>query len=204
VTDTEIDELLKGSKGTVYYVAGWLLYTCLQLLKRKQRNQQENCHHVVLQFIESNTVAADVAVHDELLPSKEMEHREVHYGAMQRVSHRFFRFVLYMEALYVANLTVANGIRYRGMLLYRIDEVIENNLDLRSLFSQCVPEKAVNGMSPVVLAAVYRTLLKKYSKMRARDVLRRVKNSTRHCASESLTTHDRMLAFSIPQQHKDE
>lgn len=167
LTDTQIDELLKDSKGTVYYVAGWLLYTCIQLLKRKQRDQQGNCHHVVWQFIETNTVAADVAGNDELLPSREVEHRETHYGAMQRVSHCFFHFVLYMEALYVANLTVANGIRYRGMLLQRIDDVIEKSEELRSLFSECVPEKDVNGKSPV-LAAVHRTFLKKYSKMRAR------------------------------------
>jgi hypothetical protein len=110
VTDAQVDELLKGSKGTVYYVAGWLIYTCMQLWKQKPNNQA-NCQ-VVCQFLETNTIAADVAKNDELLPSTELEHREIHYGAVQRVSSQFFHFVLYMEALYVANLTVANGIRY--------------------------------------------------------------------------------------------
>jgi hypothetical protein len=89
------------------------------------------------------------------------------------------------------------------VLLEKIDEVIETSEHLRDLFSKRVPDEPINSKS-LVLATINKMFLKKYSKMRARDVLRRVRNSTRHNASESFTTHEHMLALSMPQQKKDE
>jgi hypothetical protein len=70
-----------------------------------------------------------------------------------------------MEALHVANQTVANGIRHQGALLEKIDELIEKIDELRDLFAECVPDEAVNGESPA-LATVDKIFLNKYSKIK--------------------------------------
>jgi hypothetical protein len=98
----DIDSILKGSQGTLFYIAGYLLRS---VFKARTMKIQE----IAIGKFVSHNKDDDDFTHGTTLPTRVVDSREIHKGALMRVSPRFFRFVCLMEALYKVNLNPAVG-----------------------------------------------------------------------------------------------
>ena len=116
----DVDSIVKGSHGTVYYIAGYLLRS---VSKAKTKKIQKAA---IGKFVFHNEYD-DLSCRSMNLPTRVVDSREIHKGAMMRVSPHFFRFVCLMEALYKVNLTPAVAVAYQENVFCKVDEVVKNS-----------------------------------------------------------------------------
>jgi hypothetical protein len=131
VNAADISSVLKGSKGTVYFLAGWLSF---KLSEQKAVRRQS----AIQKFVSHNSVALGSSI-TQTLPTNVVDAREIHRGKMRRVGNDFFRFVCMLEALYIVNLTPAVALAYRDDFFWQIDQIVKKNGDLKALFLNCIP-----------------------------------------------------------------
>lgn len=113
-------EMLKGCKGTVYNIGGWMLKILLQV---KDKTKVA----AVKWFVDANTVSVKEA-------------REYKVGALTRPGPAFFEFALHVKAIYYANFTQdLSSSRYLADLSHKIDSVIRNSSALKTTFEACYP-----------------------------------------------------------------
>jgi hypothetical protein len=175
----DVDTILKGStKGTLYYLSGWMMFVCRRLC------QFESPSHTVEQFVEEN---CHEGVGD--LPMEILERREIHFGKLQRVGTNFFRFMLMHESLYVVNLTLATALRYKACLFVEIQKKIVSSDTLKDLFRACFPP-SFTAIDIKNMWKIYDYLLAKYSTLRARDVLKKMRTATRQNHSAGLSPRE--------------
>jgi hypothetical protein len=79
--------VLEGLQGTVFYIAGYLLRTLMEV---RTNNEQLG----IQKFVEYNS-----------FDHRSQLKQEIHKGAMERFCPLFFHFVCLMEALYKVDLT---------------------------------------------------------------------------------------------------
>jgi hypothetical protein len=165
VADSQLDGLLQNSKETLYYVVSWALdkvkfANCLSDASRESFFR----HNVLLHGAEPL----------QLLPTNELDRREVQIGKMRRCGHDFFLFGKVLECLYILNLTPGNAVRHKAYLFVEIDKVIKHSVKLKRLFRNCIPSNCCPD--DPCWDSLYEFILKKYSTMRAGDVLRSFRN----------------------------
>jgi hypothetical protein len=164
----DIVSLLKGSDGTVFYIAGYLLRPVSKAKSKK--NQSVATSKFVL-----HNECHDVSCDSINLPMRVVDSREIHKGAMMRVSPRFFHFVCLMEALYKVNLNPAVAFAYRENFFCKVDEVVKNSKELALLFADCIHTNCSSNERKQLTEGLFKLILHKYSGLRARDVLRNLK-----------------------------
>jgi hypothetical protein len=164
----DIDSLLKGSHGTVFYIAGYLLRS---VSKAKTKKSQKVA---ISKFVLHNEFD-DLSCDRMTLPTRVVDTREIHKGAMMRVCPRFFRFVCLMEALYKINLNPSVAVAYRENFFYKVDELVKNSKELALLFNDCVPSNCSSNERKQLNGEIFKLILHKYGGLRARDVLRNLK-----------------------------
>jgi hypothetical protein len=174
----DMDTILKGSKGTLYYVSGWMMFVCRRL------RRFESLSHTIEQFVEENRHKGDGN-----LPMEILERREIHFGKLQRVGTNFFRFMLMHESLYVINLTPATALRYKACLFVEIQKMIASSQSLKDLFRACFPS-SFTAIDIKNMWKIYDYLLAKYSTLRARDVLKKMRAATRQNHSAGFSTRE--------------
>ena len=194
VNAADVASVLKGSKGTVYFLAGWLL---LKLSQQKAVRRQS----AINKFVSHNSVTIGSSV-VRTLPTDVVDHREKHAGKMRRVGHDFFRFVCMLEALYMVNLTPAVALAYRENFFWEVDEIVKKNKDLEDLFMNCIPPTCTEN-DKLLLLESYAIILQKYSSMRARDVLRRIRNSSINNAANGFATRALVKAVGLSSANKE-
>jgi len=194
VNSADVASVLKGSKGTVYFLAGWLL---LKVSQQKAVRRQP----AINKFVSHNSVTIGSSV-ARMLPTEVVDNREIHAGKMRRVGHDFFRFVCMLEALYMVNLTPAVALAYRENFFWRVDEIVKKNKDLKDLFIKCIPPTCTENDKLLLLEA-YAIILQKYSSMRARDVLRRIRNTSINNAANGFATRALVKAVGLTSASKE-
>jgi hypothetical protein len=175
VDETDVDCILEGSRGTVYYIAGYLLRS---MLKVKTKDEQAG----IQKFVEHNAYVYDRLSEANLayldLPTQVVDSREIHTGALKRVCPAFFHFVCLMEALYKVNLTPAVAAAYRHNFFHKVDGVVKKNKELAALFNRCIPSSCSPVEREQLMKKMFKLVLHKYSSLRARDTLRSLKANT--------------------------
>jgi hypothetical protein len=178
VESEEIDQILKGSKPTLYYVAGWLLF-------RSKKVKKASMRPTLAKFVEFNSVAKNEmeALH---LPASELDNREMQEGKLARPGMKFFSFCCMLEALYCINCNTILAAKMKASLFETIDACIASSISLQTQFSECIPP-CLNPSERVDLLEFYKdVLLPVYSKVKASDMLRRIRASKRRSPSEGL------------------
>jgi hypothetical protein len=174
----EIDQILKGSKPTLYYVAGWLLF-------RSKKVKKASMRPTLAKFVEFNSVAKSEteALH---LPASELDNREMQEGKLARPGTKFFSFCCMLEALYCINYNTILAAKMKASLFETIDACIASSVSLKTQFSDCIPP-CLNPSERGHLLEFYKeVLLPVYSKVKASDMLRRIRASKRRSPSEGL------------------
>jgi hypothetical protein len=164
----DIDQILKGSQGTVFYIAGYLLRS---VSKAKTQKIQKVA---IGKFVSHNKHDKDLTC-GTLLPTHVVDSREIQKGAMTRVCHKFFRFVCLMEALYKLNLNPAVAVFYRENFFHKVDTLVKNSKELALLFNDCIPVNCSPNERKQLMDGIFKLILHKYGGLRARDVLRNLK-----------------------------
>ena len=111
----------------------------------------------------------------------------MHTGKMVRVSPQFFEFICKLEVLHSVNLTPTVALMCKGRLFQKVDEVVRNNKGAKELFLDCLPPGVDNEERKIMLE-VYDFILKKFSTMRAGDVLRKMKAKTVSTLGDGFST----------------
>jgi hypothetical protein len=174
----DVDTILKGSKGTLYYVSGWMMFVCRRLRWFESRSL------TVKKFVEENRHMGGGN-----LPTEILERREIHFGKLQRVGTNLFRFMLMLESLYVINLTPATALQYKACLFVGIQKMVAASETLKDLFRACFPS-SFNVIDIKNMGKIYDHLLTKYGTLRARDVLKKMRAAARQNHSAGFSTHD--------------
>ena len=162
-----VTNYLKNSTGTVYYLAGWLLYKMRVFMKRRSCLYWKE----ILQCIISNNTT-DVPMIEERL----LNIREKQDGKLQRVNKEFYEFTAYMEALWLMNLNSTVASVFKGDVFSIIlRRVIGSSKELRRHFQSCLPKDLVSSKSKPLIDELYLMVINAYASLRASDTIRRVK-----------------------------
>jgi hypothetical protein len=174
----DVDTILKGSKGTLYYVSGWMMFVCRRLCRF------DSLSTTIERFVEENRHKGGGN-----LPMGILERREIHFGKLQRVGTNFFRFMLMHESLYVINLTPSTALTYKACLFVEIQKMVASSETLKDLFRECFPA-SFTAVDIKNMWKIYDYLLAKYSTLRARDVLKKMRAATRQNHSAGFSTRE--------------
>jgi hypothetical protein len=93
------------------------------------------------------------------------------------------------ESLYVVNLTPAAALRYKACLFVEIQKRIASSHALKDLFRACFPT-SFTTLDITNMWKIYDFLLAKYSTLRARDVLKKMRAATRQNHSAGFSTRE--------------
>lgn len=190
--DDEVEELLKGSQPTLYVIAGWLLF-------RIRKRLTKHSHRDVVDEFVSNNVALD----SDLLKLKsvmgKLDRKEIHKGKLCRVGSSLFKFVKALDALYCVNLTSANALQYGADILKEVDAAIASSAWLEELFISCIPGSISQNGKEYLLKIYRSSILPSYSRMRGKDVVRRIKSRKSSLAklTDGLATRTKVQAASL-------
>jgi hypothetical protein len=172
VDEKDVDSVLEGSQGTVFYISGYLLRA---LMKVRTKDDQSG----IRKFVDYNSFDHLSQDKENLgLPTHVVNSREIHKGAMKRVCPLFFRFVCLMEALYKVNLTPAVAAAFRQDFFRKVDGLVRRSRELADLFNGCIPENCTGSERELIEKKLYRLILQKYGSLCAQDVLRNLKSKT--------------------------
>jgi len=173
---TNAGDIVGGSKGTVYNIAGWMLNMLNKAAIKDKTGVRER-------FVTLNKVTANEARDNTRLITFVVDDRDYQAGALLRPGVKFFEFAMNVEAIYIANYTGDLASRYRGDLSREIDLVVQRSSSLKALFTSCFPQDFTQSDKETIWKA-YDLMLQKYGKMRARDLVKSMKAASRPNASE--------------------
>ena len=137
---------------------------------------------------------------------EKLEWREIHSGCICRPGLAWFHFVQSLDALYCVNLTPENALKHGPDILVLVNKTISESEWLEEQFVATIPE-SIPPKGKEYLLKVYRSsILPSYSRMRARDTVRRIKSrrTSMECAAEGLTTRAKVKSATIAAQAKPE
>jgi hypothetical protein len=121
VDEKDVNSVLQGSQGTVFYISGYLLRT---LMKVRTKDEQS----AIRKFVDYNSFDHLSQDKENLcLPTHVVNSCEIHKGAMKRVCHLFFRFVCLMEALYKVNLTPAVAAVFQQDFFRKVEGLVRKS-----------------------------------------------------------------------------
>jgi hypothetical protein len=167
--DYQIEDLLKGSQPTLYVIAGWMSFRIGKRLTKRS-------HFDTVQEFVRNTVASESDFVRLNSVMDKLDRKEIHKGKLRRSSYCWFEFIKALDALYCVNLTSANALKYGADILKQIGEAIASSAWLEDKFVACIPSSISKNGKDYLLRIYRSSILPSYSRMRGKDVVRRIKS----------------------------
>jgi len=135
-----------------------------------------------------------------------LERKEIHRGKLCRAGLHWFEFIRALDGLYCANLTAANALQYGATVMEEIDVAIASSTWLQNLFAECIPSSISHEGRDYLMKIYHSLILPSYSRMRGRDVVRRIKarRSTLETLSDGLATRTKVQAATLVARSKNE
>ena len=186
----EENDMRNSGQETLYYVTGWLLHAALKAAKQREKEIREQ----LLVLVENASLAKDIAVGNDNLPTNKVEGVE-QFGGLKYANVSFYNFVMRLEYVFNKTLTSELLMMNGACLIDLVYVTLNHDENLLQMMGQFCEDKVGNE----VLAAVTKYITRAYCRMRGKDFSRKLMSRDTHSLKQ--TRRPTLAAVSNPAVH---